>query len=86
MDLSKPLPEHALLFPPKHVRGKRKRKRNHTEAPPTEKSNNCTVCLRYNGMLYMDFIDANEMLVVEQPWLSVVGGFPAALERKVYGT
>jgi U3 small nucleolar RNA-associated protein 4 len=34
----------------------------------------------------MDFIDANEMLVVEQPWLSVVGGFPAALERKVYGT
>jgi hypothetical protein len=86
MDLSKSLPEQARLFPPKHVRGKKKRKRHVFEIQPTANSNNCTVCLRYNGMLYMDFIDANEMLVVEQPWLGVVSSFPAALERKVYGT
>jgi hypothetical protein len=34
----------------------------------------------------MDFISKNEMLVVEQPWLNVVASFPAAFERKVYGT
>ena len=47
---------------------------------------NCIICLRYNSMLYMDFIEDNEMLVVEQPWLSVVASFPEALERKMYGT
>ena len=36
--------------------------------------------------VYHQYIDANEMLVVEQPWLNVVRNFPAALERKVYGT
>jgi U3 small nucleolar RNA-associated protein 4 len=51
----------------------------------TEDSKNCTICLRYNSMLHMDFIANNEMLVVEQPWLDVVATFPAALERKVYG-
>jgi hypothetical protein len=36
-------------------------------------------------MLYMDFIQGNEMVIVEQPWLSVVATFPDALQRRVYG-
>jgi hypothetical protein len=36
-------------------------------------------------MLYLDFMSADEMVVVEQPWLSVVAGFPEALQRRVYG-
>ena len=48
-------------------------------------SRNCTICLRYNSMLYLDFMSADEMVVVEQPWLSVVAGFPEALQRRVYG-
>lgn len=43
------------------------------------------MCLRYNGMLFMDFADANEMIVVEEPWLNVVSTLPDALQRKVYG-
>lgn len=91
VDLSQPLPEQARVFPPEHVRGKRKRKQRsegQDQEPPSaaQLNTNCTICLRYNGMLFIDFIDANEMLVVEQPWLNVVRNFPAALERKVYGT
>jgi hypothetical protein len=37
-------------------------------------------------MLCMDFIAKNEMLVMEQLWLSVIASFPEALECKVYGT
>ena len=44
------------------------------------------MCLRYNGMLCMDFVGEHEMVVVEQPWLNVVANFPDALQRKVYGT
>lgn len=48
---------------------------------------NCTVCLNYNSMLHLDFLDAsgNEMVVVEQPWLRVIATFPEALQRRVYG-
>lgn len=79
------MPKHCRVFPETHVRGK---KRKHPDSNATEETepNNCTICLRYNSMLYMDFIAENELLVVEQPWLSVVASFPEALERKVYGT
>lgn len=82
------MPKHCRVFPDTHVRGK-KRKRGASKDNPDEanaSNGNCTICLRYNSMLYMDFIARNEMLVVEQPWLSVVASFPEALERKVYGT
>ena len=55
------------------------------EVDENDDSRNCTVCLRYNSMLYMDFIQANEMLVVEQPWLTVMATFPEALHRRIYG-
>lgn len=45
----------------------------------------CTVCLHYNSMLHLDFLDGDEMLVVEQPWLRVIATFPEALQRRVYG-
>lgn len=77
--------KHCRMFPETHVRGK-KRKRPDSSATEEPETNNCTICLRYNSMLYMDFIAKNEMLVVEQPWLSVVASFPEALERKIYGT
>jgi hypothetical protein len=37
-------------------------------------------------MLSLEFVSANELFIVEQPWLSVVATFPEALQRKVYGT
>lgn len=92
MNMEKKLPRNCRVFPERHVRGSsRKRRRTmsndneETEVSPIEDSKNCTICLRYNSMLHMDFIANNEMLVVEQPWLDVVAAFPAALERKVYG-
>ena len=63
---------------------RRKRKYSHGDDNKRD-SNNFTICLRYNAMLFMDFIGTNEMVVVEQPWLSVVANLPDALERKVYG-
>ena len=44
------------------------------------------MCFRYKGMLYLEFIEENEMVVVEQPWIDVVETLPAALSRRVYGT
>lgn len=88
------MPKHCRVFPETHVRGKKGKRQSSKQAKGTLKdeataaanNGNCTICLRYNSMLYMDFIAKNEMLIVEQPWLSVVASFPEALERKVYGT
>jgi hypothetical protein len=48
-------------------------------------SRNCTICLHYNGILYMDYLGPNQMVVVEQPWLPIVSTFPDALQRRIYG-
>lgn len=91
VDTSKPFPNACRHFPESHVRGK-KRKRSlsvasvGSEAAGALDESPCTLCLRYNSMLYMDCIDQNEMVVVEQPWLNVVATFPDALQRRVYGT
>jgi hypothetical protein len=47
---------------------------------------NFTICLRYAGIIFQDFIGKNEMLVLEQPWMSVVDTLPDALERQRYGS
>ena len=47
---------------------------------------NFTICLRYSGIIFQDFLDKNEMVVVEQPWLSIVNTLPDALERQRYGS
>lgn len=91
-DLNEPFPKKCFTFPASHVRGQ-KRKRSASAADNAlEESNSeddlaqCKLCLRYNSMLHLDYVGAKEMLVVEQPWLSIVATFPAALQRKVYGS
>lgn len=84
-------PQQCRIFPETHVRGtKRKRSQSVTEHrdgdQPSGKSSTCTMCLRYNSMLFMDFVADHELVVVEQPWLNVVATFPDALHRRVYGT
>ena len=75
------IPSHCRTVPETHVR-RRKRRLSDVDSPDCS---NCTVCLLFNSMIHADFLSKQEMLVVEQPWLSVVAGFPGALERKVYG-
>ena len=93
VNTDKEFPHHCRIFPETHVRGtKRKRSLSMSEQrsgdgdQPAGKSSTCTMCLTYNSMLFMDFVDDNEMVVVEQPWLNVVATFPDALQRRVYGT
>jgi hypothetical protein len=45
-----------------------------------------TMFLSYNNVLYANFIDNNELVILEQPWRFVVPTLPDSLERKVYGT
>ena len=96
IDLEKKLPQYCNIVPEHHVRRWRKRKRSLSEAGvPEENSDDpdrkpddveSIICLRYNSVLHMDFIADNEMVIVEQPWLSVIATFPAALERKIFGS
>jgi len=67
-------------------RRKRKRSLSNAGRPEREQNGNFTICLRYSGMLFMDFIAENEMVVVEQPWMNVVNALPDALARRVYGS
>lgn len=83
IDTTKPVPVACRFVPEQHVRGG---KRKRTSAVDGNKENSCTLCLRYNGMLFMGFCRKNEMVVVEQPWLNVVSKLPAALQRKVFAT
>lgn len=94
IDLDKKVPRYCNIVPEHHVRRWRKRKRSLSEAGGEEKPAptrhpddvESTICLRYTSVLHMDFIADNEMVIVEQPWLSVIETFPAALERKLFGT
>jgi hypothetical protein len=45
-----------------------------------------TLLLSYNIMLYVNFIDDNELVIIEHPWRFVLPTLPDSLERKVYGT
>jgi hypothetical protein len=33
----------------------------------------------------MDFIDEDELLIVEQPWMDILNALPDVLQRKRYG-
>jgi U3 small nucleolar RNA-associated protein 4 len=79
------LPKRCRTVPETQFRRK-KRKRYVAETSVDPNHGNCTLCLRYNSIIHMDFVSDDEIIVVEQPWLNVVAGFPGALERKVYGT
>lgn len=49
-------------------------------------NSNFTICLRYSGIIFQEFLSKNEMVIVEQPWLNVVNQLPDALERQRYGS
>jgi U3 small nucleolar RNA-associated protein 4 len=59
---------------------------NSHDAREEDTIRNFTICLRYAGIIFQDFIRSNEMLVLEQPWMSVVDTLPGALERQRYGS
>jgi U3 small nucleolar RNA-associated protein 4 len=81
IDISSPVPSHCKPFPKQHVKAK-----NWVTGGNDDNSNkNFTVCLRYTGIIFMDFLGENELLIVEQPWLGVVSSLPNALERRRYG-
>lgn len=96
VDLEKPVPESAGMFPPDHLRARRlQSKEDETMYYPTKKSksrfnrdthtNNLTICLRYCEILFQDFIGKNEMVVVEEPATSILEDLPETLNRRVYG-
>ena len=48
-------------------------------------ANNFKICMQYSNLLFFDFIGKQELVVVEQPWLDVVGRLGEVKDRKVYG-
>mmetsp|Transcript_6193 Transcript_6193/g.9316 ORF Transcript_6193/g.9316 Transcript_6193/m.9316 type:complete len:938 (-) Transcript_6193:384-3197(-) len=71
------------LLEPKYFRKSTLPQRKYRKDDPTVR--NCTMCLNYNSMLYLDFMGPGKMVVVEQPWLRVISSFPEPLQRRVYG-
>ena len=100
VDLDQPVPERASMFPPNHLRARGLRRikdddgmmhnshlsRKKPKNTNNDQSTNMCVCLRYNEILFQDFISENEMVIVEEPWKSILEELPDALARKVYGT
>jgi U3 small nucleolar RNA-associated protein 4 len=98
VDLHQPVPDRANMFPPDSLRAKRIQIPNSEETSMhsprhQEKKNanlgtnsNFTVCLRYDCILFQEFVEDNEMVIVEQPWMSILEDLPDALSRRVYGT
>ena len=85
------------MFPLDHLRAKRLQliKEDDMPRPPGEKrkshdapvtNSNFTICLRYSEIMFQDFIAENEMVIVEEPWMSILEELPDALARRVYGT
>ncbi|CAB9497808.1 RNA-associated protein 4 homolog [Seminavis robusta] len=95
IDMDQKIPKRCRLAPvDHHVRkwGKRKRSLSGAESTKEGPKNSeagtepAILCLRYNSILWLDFIAENEMVIVEQPWLKVISSFPEAMERKIFGS
>jgi len=100
VDLDQPVPEQSSMFPPDHLRAKRLELLKEEDAMmyclPLKKkskssasgngSTNLAICLRYSEILFQDFIAENEMVIVEEPWMSILSELPDTLARRVYGT
>lgn len=97
VDLEQPVPDRSTMFPPDHLRAKRFKLIKEDDAlilcPHTKKktdnetnNTNFTICLRYSDILFQDFIAENEMVIAEEPWISILEDLPDALARRVYGT
>ena len=94
------MPERAHMDPEDHLRAKRlelakeedvsvhsrtQRKKSKNKST-SEGNKNFTVCLQYGEIQFQDYIAEDEMVVVEQPWMSILEDLPDALERRAYGT
>lgn len=100
IDLSSPVPIRSKPFPENHFKAKKWKKKFVKDRQRSEsfsdkekktlkrddQNKNFTICLRYSGIIFQDFLDDNEMVVVEQPWLGIVNTLPDALERQRYGS
>jgi hypothetical protein len=89
VDTASAFPTKCKVVPEEHVRLTKRRRRSDEENIESDKEKSgtsCTMCLLYNGMIHLEFIEESEMVVVEQPWLDIVASFPDPLQRHVYGT
>jgi len=91
VDLDSPLPTRSRYFPDDHISARKsrflstpnnKRKKIMKDDPECL---NLTICLRYSGIIFMDFLSEDELVVVEQPWLGILSSLPDGLERKRFG-
>ena len=78
-NLGKPFPTLCKHFPDKQVRREKGK-----QSTPMEST--AFMCFQYDNILYLDFVDGGEMVVVEQSWTDILATLPAALARRVYGT
>lgn len=83
VDLDMPLPETLMYHPDDHISAK---KQNRTKFEHEAKNSNLAICLLYTGIIFMEFLSEDELVVVEQPWEDIVNSLPGALERKRYGS
>jgi hypothetical protein len=87
--LDRPFPTNCVIYPPKQMIDPRNKRISQDAEHISENASEgpeCILCTRYQSVIYMDFVDKQELVVVEQPWLSVAAGFPAPLRRHMYGT
>jgi len=63
----------------------KKSKSSKLNSSPVER-NNFTLCLQYSGIIFMEFLDENELIIIQQPWLDIVNTLPDTLEWKRYGS
>ncbi len=63
------------------------KKRKKVKAPSYSVPNkNYTICVKYDSILQLEFVKEDELVIVEQPWLTVLNSLPDPLERRMYGT
>ena len=55
-------------------------------APPADARPNFRGVRRYQPLLFCDFTEGGDLVVVERPWPEIARNFPQALHRPRYGT
>jgi len=84
------IPKRCRMVPENHVRMNNRTRPPYREQPQSNFMDpnhaNFTMCMRYNSVIHTDFISEQEMIIVEQPWLSVLAALPEVLERQIFGT
>jgi len=93
IDLDSPIPVHSQFSPADHLSAlvrkaeneQRKQSRRHKGRKMPD-LRNLTISLHFTGIIFMDFLSKDELVVVEQPWVDILNSLPDALERKRYGS